>query len=559
MKRPAFWLAVGLFVPFALISFRQILLFGYLYYVGGIALMPQKWGAIWTGALALAGTVLLLVSLRHRDADVSPQPYHALVAAFLAMAAVTLAAQPAWFAPRAARDADAALDALLAAIGSEVRPETMYPGRPPVAEADDPVAALDAKAIVSESASFTYLHHLFAPAGSRRYRRHPLVADEMEQVTAWLAAHTNFTAAADAISATPDYRSCLQGPASLTDSADLLFGGTTSHNWARRYYAETDPRIGVWEIHEYAELILFRAVAAIASGDAAAGPDAFARIENLSANFERQPPFLDNLLVPSAIRRMEIKLLATRIDLWDEESLCAFERAADSAVASVDSRIRDAAAGEVLFHDQLLANLENNETFIRAGVSGSGRLAYGGYFRYMAAAGRRAFYRNFAVSLEAIRHILAAMATGEPIADALESIIEDEHRRFQSMPPLGMAIGVPICGIAGSVADIRTRATLVHTAVAVERFRRKHGAPPSSLDALVPDYLPAIPRDARTGDPLSYNPGPVEIPEESVMDLSGSQMRTLPAQTLPGFSLTLPYGPSRAKQNAVYDFITSRP
>jgi hypothetical protein len=43
------------------------------------------------------------------------------------------------------------------------------------------------------------------------------------------------------------------------------------------------------------------------------------------------------------------------------------------------------------------------------------------------------------------------------------------------------------------------------TAVAVERFRAdRNGAPPPSLAALVPSYLPAVPIDPFTALPLVY-------------------------------------------------------
>jgi hypothetical protein len=39
---------------------------------------------------------------------------------------------------------------------------------------------------------------------------------------------------------------------------------------------------------------------------------------------------------------------------------------------------------------------------------------------------------------------------------------------------------------------------------ALERYRLAHGAFPTSLEALVPDFLPALPRDVMTGEPFHY-------------------------------------------------------
>ena len=43
---------------------------------------------------------------------------------------------------------------------------------------------------------------------------------------------------------------------------------------------------------------------------------------------------------------------------------------------------------------------------------------------------------------------------------------------------------------------------LLRVAVALERFERKHDKLPSKVEMLVPEFLPAIPSDPYTGDPL---------------------------------------------------------
>lgn len=54
-----------------------------------------------------------------------------------------------------------------------------------------------------------------------------------------------------------------------------------------------------------------------------------------------------------------------------------------------------------------------------------------------------------------------------------------------------------------------TRSTLsrraVRTIIAIDRYRALHGAPPDSLAALVPDFLPEAPIDPWIGKPLGYN------------------------------------------------------
>ena len=44
-------------------------------------------------------------------------------------------------------------------------------------------------------------------------------------------------------------------------------------------------------------------------------------------------------------------------------------------------------------------------------------------------------------------------------------------------------------------------------AAAIEFYRRDHaGTLPPDLETLIPDYLPALPLDYRTGEPLAYTP-----------------------------------------------------
>ena len=43
-----------------------------------------------------------------------------------------------------------------------------------------------------------------------------------------------------------------------------------------------------------------------------------------------------------------------------------------------------------------------------------------------------------------------------------------------------------------------------HIAMAITRYRLKHGTSPSQLQVLVPDELPAIPLDPFDGQPMKY-------------------------------------------------------
>ena len=63
------------------------------------------------------------------------------------------------------------------------------------------------------------------------------------------------------------------------------------------------------------------------------------------------------------------------------------------------------------------------------------------------------------------------------------------------------ALGNAIVKEANGLAQVRS----AQTALAVERFRRAHGKLPENLDALVPQFLYAVPADPFDGQPLRYH------------------------------------------------------
>ncbi len=58
------------------------------------------------------------------------------------------------------------------------------------------------------------------------------------------------------------------------------------------------------------------------------------------------------------------------------------------------------------------------------------------------------------------------------------------------------------------VVEIETTRRMMVTALALRRHQLKHGKVASTLDALVPELLPAVPVDGMDGKPLRYQPNP---------------------------------------------------
>ena len=511
--------------------------------------------------------------------DDGARPHRVLAWGFALVLLVSLATQPVFHVKRVSHEADAAFSELLETIAAPVDPRTLYPGQPPVPEAEDPVAALDAEALELEDASLQELKKMLEPCGAN-FRRHPPTEEELATVAAWFAAHTNLTTAAEAMSASPGYRSCLPGPASFAVAPEQ----------APPY---REPRAS--EALRAARVLIFRARLALAAGNGQAGADTFRRLENLMSIFDGEPTLIAFLL-SDAIRGMMPLLVAEGINLWKEEDLLAFQRAAGDAPEWAENRIRTALASEFLWNEELLRK-HSRDFLLQVHPKHSAFLFSSIAFDYWIAAERRAYYRHALATWKEANRILGLGASAS-LGEEIERFREEDDRRGTALPPLAAAFSASLPVAFERIVFLRDKASFVRAAVAVERFRRAKGALPPSLDALVPEFISDIPRNARTGEPLLYEPGPIEIPEETLpllrdpdeaaaestakfknlfgdaKTLSVQQIvdavnkerrapapetRALPAMTLPGFRLTLPDRLGREDRAEATDFLLAAP
>jgi hypothetical protein len=84
---------------------------------------------------------------------------------------------------------------------------------------------------------------------------------------------------------------------------------------------------------------------------------------------------------------------------------------------------------------------------------------------------------------------------------------------YKRRTPLAEVVSGPIPNVAAMSAPVYPAAArlvvrrVAVTALAIERYRRAHdGAPPSDLGALVPGFMPAVPIDPFSGQPIVYKP-----------------------------------------------------
>jgi len=86
----------------------------------------------------------------------------------------------------------------------------------------------------------------------------------------------------------------------------------------------------------------------------------------------------------------------------------------------------------------------------------------------------------------------------------------DDYEKFQRVggefaPGRFEAVGgMALMNIAKISVEGETQRSLLKCGIALERYRLKHGETPDRLDVLVPEFLPAVPRDISDGQPLRY-------------------------------------------------------
>lgn len=113
-------------------------------------------------------------------------------------------------------------------------------------------------------------------------------------------------------------------------------------------------------------------------------------------------------------------------------------------------------------------------------------------------------YQDFALPPLDTSNATANVKLGRELSTAAE---ERFPRRFTLKTPYHIFAGMlwpAVEKMADKVAGTQTTLNLARSACALERFRLAEGKFPENLDALVPRFLPSIPRDAVNGEPLLY-------------------------------------------------------
>ena len=489
-----------------------------------------------------------------------------LIGTILLLAVIGLAVVPAVRIVLLGRRADAVRGQLFDRIGAGIRPGAPLPGaRPPVAEADDPIAALDAADLARERDSFRSLRNAVAlvepkprPA-DRPVRRHPLTDDEAAALDAWFSAHLLFPAAAEAFTR-PAYRSCLPGVATPADFAPCGECGC-NNMWL-------DPRSR--DVLDYVPALALRARLAFHRGDATAALADLARIQSVVPRLLREPTLIGGL-VARGVSAMPLTfgVIQSRLDLWPDDALETVPREAEAIAWFFETRWPDTLAGEILWTEaQGMGDFLSGKIAPWDPATWTDNPDFPGAkhtpfpLRLWAVCGWRNVQIDYLRYCTDLADHLTALASTPPgperaslahyIANDLKNAFRDDAM-YGERNLLACIYAPPHEFLLKLVQGPRTDATVIRAATAVERYRRANGALPPDLAALVPGYLPSLPLDPTTGDPIPYAPGPVALPEEPVHPIPGdpdaepdtsfgapsdeAPPRILPAATLPGFTL----------------------
>ena len=475
------------------------------------------WAAVLPFALAVAGVASILAGLW----EVAGRGRRVWVGGAVAALVVLVAAQAlsGMAVQRALEEADGLLGEVLARCGEVEAGSPPEEARPPVAEEEDRLAGFaNLQAEREDWMTFAM--------GRMSGRLHPAGAEEREHVRGWMAGHPELEALAEAL-ADPGYRSCLDSGTIAGEAA----AGVVETSWQ-------EPRMEAAMVGSgFLEL---RARLAFVDGNAAGGMADLERLRRLAERMERETWAL-GALGAEAMRDATVRhVLAGSIGAWPEEALEEAVREESRLASRGGEDWRRWASQEIVLGDlRCMHGLPSvPKSFAAAfGCGTAPELTGNTHARnFWMQRDRCTLLRDWAWTLDALESVAAA-PPGEERDAAWAAYMEAAERREWTFPLLTAGIG-EAKGLTWRrlLFGRRTRAEFVRAAVALERWRRSHGGElPASLDAFSP-----LPRDAWSGAPLPYEPGPLQIPEERLRPVGGTEELTFPACELPGWRLGWP-------------------
>ncbi len=232
--------------------------------------------------------------------------------------------------------------------------------------------------------------------------------------------------------------------------------------------------------------------------------------------------FFNGWLAAFAVERSRIELLSElaltgEIAAFSPEQLRRWEQDAETVEKVFRERLSAVAEGIMCMYSAIGMNPGQFRMEARGPANSR---------RWLPALFTRPIVRlDAARELEFCRESLRILSATENLEQVKEEIYSLKMKFFGFKPSSAAVIGSLLSNdgslelfpsAAGKVyAGLRT----LRAGLAAERFLRDHGRPPATLEELVPEYLPEVPRNPFTGDPLKLESGRLErlLPAEQGM------------------------------------------
>jgi hypothetical protein len=238
------------------------------------------------------------------------------------------------------------------------------------------------------------------------------------------------------------------------------------------------------------------------------------------AQFNRDDLWLVSQMIRVAIAGLALDLTweALQAEGWSEESLAALQKdweALELLEAAQKGMLGERASGEAAFSHMRSISAKDRARFVRLGGSAGG--SWNDYldawvwmplWKANSYDDEMLFMEHYQHFLDALRRLQKGLPWQEVDRELQSKAAELDNaisHPFARLRYRFSAIAIPNGARAASTCvRNETRRRLTVTAIALERYKLRHGTPPSELAALVPQFLSAVPLDPMSGKPLRY-------------------------------------------------------
>jgi hypothetical protein len=258
-----------------------------------------------------------------------------------------------------------------------------------------------------------------------------------------------------------------------------------------------------------AQLLQLRALAELQNGESQKAL-ADARLLVRVAESVRTEPILISQLVRIAILQTALQPVYEGLagHRWSDAQLAEL----DALLAPVDflTGYRTAMRGEIVFmqigsiqyqrrHPERMFTWDDAERGKPAAAAQLLRLIPSGWYYQNQYRCVRTMDEYFLPAVDARQRTVSPALVREA-----EQVLEAETSRTTPYNVMEKMLIPALSKAAMKFGYAQSATDLARTAVALERYRLAHGSLPESLDALVPQFMPSVPRDVIGGGPLKY-------------------------------------------------------